>query len=509
MKIDDFGADPWRASHGAYSSSTFALTPAPEYASSEVLLASLYRVIGLDGLKESQVPAGGRDLEKLISKQLGADVPPHGADLAARDLHSLLHGMLESPKAPNQSSRRFLQVTPLVPSVTRFSGSARPSTNSWNAGSLVRRMVWMGSRSPGDASALWAKLFGALSIGPGDDVFARWLQRELHDWTGETSWSVVEPDPSEVATMELADYEGVSVPARQFVKDLGAIIAARDAMTRRQWTSLLEAVIRLGAVAHVIWLCDVQFRMWQSVQASLGGDGPLDEAEARKHAFPAELRYLSYGDKALDRIKDRTSSYLRARLGLNAVLWALEDAGQPFAGSLSTSADLARLCELVRSARHILLAKGFIGALDEIEESEAQTIRCKKGTGSNVFEFSRHVLGQRQAAVDVLRGYDQGYVLRKKTTARNSPWVVAFGPVAALAMVHCSLAETRGPASVRRLSQHLGRYGVIVDRSAIAQNDLGHQLRMLGLVLDSPDAESGMLMVPPFPALVGTSGEPS
>lgn len=506
MKIDDFAANPWRASHGAYLTSTFALTPAPEYASSEVLLASLYREIGMTDLKESMVPAGGRDLEKVIAKQLGADVPPHGADLAARDLHSLLHGMLESPKAPNQSSRRFIQMTPLVPAVARFSGSARPSTNSWNAGSLVRRMVWLGSRSASDASALWARLFGALSVGPSDDVFARWLQGELQDWTGETSWAVVEPDPSEVATMELADYEGVAVPARQFVEDLDAIIASREAMTRRQWTSLLEAVIRLGAVAHVIWLCDVQSRMWQAVRASLAGGGPVDEAEARKHAFPQELRYFSYGDKALDRIKDRTSSYLRARLGLNAVLWALEDAGQHFTGSLSTSADLARLCQLVRDTRDMLLVRGLANALDDIEESEAQTIRCKKGTGSNVFEFARHVLGQRQAAVDVLRGYDQGYVLRKKTTARNSPWIVALGPVAVLSMVHCSLAETRGPASVRRLSQHLGRYGVIVDRSAIAQNDLGHQLRMLGLVLDSPDAESGMLMVPPFPALPGMPG---
>jgi hypothetical protein len=37
-----------------------------------------------------------------------------------------------------------------------------------------------------------------------------------------------------------------------------------------------------------------------------------------------------------------------------------------------------------------------------------------------------------------------------------------------------------------------------MDHRDIPQNELGHQLRMLGLVLDSPDAESGMLLVPPF-----------
>jgi hypothetical protein len=55
-----------------------------------------------------------------------------------------------------------------------------------------------------------------------------------------------------------------------------------------------------------------------------------------------------------------------------------------------------------------------------------------------------------------------------------------------------------GPRSIHRLGQHLAAYGIAIDRHEIAASDLGHQLRMLGLVLDSPDAESGMLLLPPF-----------
>jgi hypothetical protein len=53
----------------------------------------------------------------------------------------------------------------------------------------------------------------------------------------------------------------------------------------------------------------------------------------------------------------------------------------------------------------------------------------------------------------------------------------------------------------------LAAYGIVVDRHDIARNDLGHQLRMLGLVLDSPDAESGMLLLPPFPVTRETSSQ--
>jgi hypothetical protein len=138
--------------------------------------------------------------------------------------------------------------------------------------------------------------------------------------------------------------------------------------------------------------------------------------------------------------------------------------------------------------------------LADIREQEARALNCKKGIGANLLEFARHALGQRQTAIQLLRGYDQGYVLKKKGSSASSPWIVSLGPVAVLALVHCALAGMGGPRSIHRLGQHLAAYGIVVDRQDIARNDLGHQLRMLGLVLDSPDAESGMLLLPPFPA---------
>ena len=212
--------------------------------------------------------------------------------------------------------------------------------------------------------------------------------------------------------------------------------------------------------------------------------------------FPQAFQFLSYGDRALPGIKDRASAFLQARLGMNAALWTLQEVGVS-PRPLSSAEAVAETCESLRSlsAGHVSAIKEL---LDEVSERETRTLLCKKGIGSNIMEFARHVLGQRQAANPILRGYDQGYILRKRGTSNSSPWVVGLGPVSVLALVHCALTGTSGPRSVRRLSQHLAGYGAIVDHRDIATNDLGHQLRMLGLVLDSPDAESGMLLVPPF-----------
>jgi hypothetical protein len=498
MTLEKFRDEPWKNSHPAYQGSALRMSPAPEYASSEVLLSSLYRHSGLEDASESTVPQRGRDLDKDVLWHRDRLKKPDAASLDPDTFHMLLHSVLESPKLPNQSSKRFVQVTPLVPQAAIFSGSARLSSNSWPAGDLIRRMVWLGSPDSESAARTWSSLFDALSVTDEDDVFARFIQSEFQAWSPKPPWEAFTGPQDDV--LSKADRDRLAYPAGRFVRDLSAIIAAKEAMTRRQWTSLLEAIIRIAAVAHVTWLCDVHTRTWACLAGALGGAGPRNESEARADMFPPAFEFLSYGDRALPAIKDRASAFLRARLGINATLWALDSIGVKVS-PLSSAAALAEACEQIRTRKVEVAATGLRQVIIEVEEQETRTLLCKKGIGSNILEFARHVLGQRQAANPVLRGYDQGFALRKRSASNSSPWIAAFGPVSVLALVHCALAGTTGPRSVRRLAQHLAGYGVSVDYRDIATNDLGHQLRLLGLVLDSPDAESGMLLVPPFPLM--------
>lgn len=43
MSIAEYLVDPWKKSHKAYSYSAFGIRPAPEFATSEVVVSSLYR----------------------------------------------------------------------------------------------------------------------------------------------------------------------------------------------------------------------------------------------------------------------------------------------------------------------------------------------------------------------------------------------------------------------------------------------------------------------------------
>jgi len=495
-----FTESPWRADHPSFQQSDLAVRPAPEYASSEVLLSALYRRIGLSDVGEKSVPVNGRDLLKRVK---AGKVPPSAA-LSSEEWSRVLQGSLESPKLPNQSNKRFLQLIPLVPEVARYSGSARLAGNPWSPGDLIERMVLLGSSSKSEADALWTRVFEALAVTSDDDVWARWLESELGSWRppSHIQFSYQELKHPWPADFVGSDGGSLQFPAKQFVKDLDAVISVKAKMTRRQWVSLLEAVLRIASVAHVMWLSDVTQRAWSFVLSALRGDqdpAAPARAPAVKPVYPEDIGYFPYGRAAMDQAKVLVSRYLHARLGLNATLWGLAEIGQPFEQPLSSQAAFDRLLESVSRHQAELGRISVLETWQLLREAESRTLSCSKGIGSNMLEFVRHCIGQRQTTRDVLRGYDQGYSIRKRTNDARARWVVGLGPVSVIAMTHCCLHETGGARSVHRLCDHLARYGILIGRDEVASSDLGQKLRLLGLVLDSPDAESGVLVLPPFP----------
>jgi hypothetical protein len=496
VSLQDYLEDPWKKSHPSYGESAFGIKPAPEFSTAEVVVASLYRAVGFDAYSENMVPSAGKELDRRSASS--SNSKPTANTIAADTWQTILRDVLASPKQPNQSSKRFLQLCPLVPEISLYSGSARLAGNSWNPGTLIQRMIQMGCETKEEAQTLWGSLFDALSVNSDDDAWARWLQSEFERRKSlKTSWKrcdlIFESD------MPTSDKSALRYPAKQFVVDLSSVIEAKDAMTRRQWVSLLEAIVRIGAVAHVLWLCALNGRLWGAVLSVLNGEEKrFSSCDAiRESIFQADKHYLSYGNLAMPPVRDLASEYLASRLGLNLVLWEMESLGIEIK-KLDSADDIFTFLTLVGEQANRLKTLGTLERFHELSDTHARTLACKKGIGSNLLEFSRYTLGKRQTADQKLRSYDQSYVLNKRGTAKSAPWVLSLGPVALLAIVHCCLREFSGPRSVKHLSKHLELYGINVSVNDIGTSDLGRELRMLGLILDSPDAESGILLVPPF-----------
>jgi hypothetical protein len=117
-----------------------------------------------------------------------------------------------------------------------------------------------------------------------DDVWARWLESELAVWrpAAGTSFSMQPLEHPWPSDFFATDGRTLQFPAKQFVKDLGAIISVKEQMTRRQWASLLEAVGAQGTSMSAMAINDYAVEI------------PLEDATLNKAllAYKVDGEYL-------------------------------------------------------------------------------------------------------------------------------------------------------------------------------------------------------------------------
>jgi hypothetical protein len=505
MTPEDFIAKPWPEAslHPVYKDSFLHMRPAPEYASGEVLLASLYRNVGFGkAVSEGTTPQRGRDLLKRIEKQRGASAT--NVALSVDSWETIVCRSLASPKQPNQASRRFLQICPLVPDASLYSLSARLASNTWNPGSLVERVIDFGSSAPSIAAKLWQQVFLRLGIEEDEDIWASFLQEQFEKWRSaelKNEWQRAnEFDASEaVARWHVSSCE---IPADRFAEDLRHVLQLKGCLTRRQWVSMVESTLRIGCASHVLWLCHANSQCLELLKSALQGSDLPSRAEFSR-ALTCKRGFWRYGQRATPGIQSAARSYVVARAGLNLLLWHCHELQERGALSLKKESlanidSILNFAATLREARNEFPLTEFRNGLQSSLEEDPRVVACKRGISSNVAEFLGHVLRQRQTSEPGMNSYDQGFYLRKQGSHSSAPWIVSLGPVAVMTLVHCCVQSGRGPRTVEDLCGHLACYGIDVTSREVADGDLGHTLRNLGLVLDSPDAEGGMVLLSPL-----------
>lgn len=517
MQLSEFENEPTKKRHPSYEGSML-YTTAPEWSTGEVLLSAAYRRLVL-GVGESSI-----DLRN-ISLAAGK-MPTEVGGPQTWDRLLTAKGGIASPLRHGQySPTASRQLMPLVPTIARIAGVLGKTPRSrWNPSNLLLQAIGAG-RGKADGEALLRQLGAALQVSANDDVFARFVEDSLRRGLDD-----VEPVPATTAPFEHVELDDSDLralrsmaeprrmcPAERFCRDLPSLLAVKDALTRRQWTVLLEALFRLGLGMHVLWTCNANIVAWELVLSAASGH-PTPTADAVEMAIwechVEERPLLEVGTDGEPLIERLIEQYAYARTGLNILLCCLEDAsvawpatspiGHSSQPGKSAPLALAEFIGHVHANRHAIdqvdagqWLRTHVGTLFDQREDLRALATCKSGYTKNLFEFARHSLGQVKAKDPDQRCYDLSYLLAY--AGDRKPLPVQPGPAMLIALVHaCCAAHPTIPVSLDDFRHHLGDYGLRVPAGELVDGRTGRDLEVLGLVVDSPDAAGGRLLVKPL-----------
>lgn len=513
VSVDEFKANPTSRRHPAYDDSIFT-TEAPEYSTSEVLLGSAYRDLVLDEHDKDV------DLGKL--PDLVNEFPANTGGRPVWELMLSQQGGIASPMLSGQKGlTRFRQLMPLVPRVAHHACVRGGLRGRWFPANLLLQTIGAG-RGQVAGKELIEHLGRALDVDEDDDIFARFVD----DAFAEAGTSRVSPPP--YLNQNLDDTEvrafrgnaaagGLCSPAEQLCKDLETVVGLKRKLTRRQWVVLVEAVMRLGLGMHILWTCHVNMACWEMVLATAGGEPLSSEAEIERAVWESHAggdSFLDLGRDAMPSIRQLLGRYVYARFGLNLTLYKLEDAGVPFQPeyighspqyNIGAARSIFLLLEHIHKNRLAIDAdsvRWLRSSCVELLDSRSPLVKCESGFTKNMLEFLRHSLGQMATGDPEQKSYDQSYLLADTNTRKRGgrySFPLLPGPAMLIMLVHaCCRSQGDIPASLEDLRLHLAYYGLRVPAGELNGGRVGADLAKLGLVVDSPDAAGGRLLVDPF-----------
>ena len=479
----------------------------PEQCSGEMLSAELQREFCFHPLDDAFIQNTGSRLLKELRRSQSEDAVwlSHFFDVVAR-----------YPVQSRQSAKHDIAyVIPFIPSIALFStprrvtkrndGDSNEQDRSWKPGPFIKECLSYCLPFE-QLDAFFKAIQAAVQVSNTDDLFARFITEKtdaaLLKYLDVRVTDKLCPDAykhgRECFMPEAVRNRITVAPFKRFADDIKAVLSIKPCISRRQFMAMLESILRIGTSAHVLWMCNINKRLEKDLFALFKSDeGEFTEAQLFDALDMPSSGILSYGMNFQTRMKDFFKAYERSTKRLSFLLYRLKDVASLPRETYDWSSPEA----FVRSVNDI---NGYIKAnptfLDEYELDFSRHYydALKKYTlkvdcqATHLLRFVQTTLSQNnQPSIERYSRYDQSYLLRHRTLSNRSAVIVNAGAVTLMSLVHgCSCNNST--VLLSNLVDALLAYGVAIPPGETETFKM--QLRELGLTIDSPDAESGMVL---------------
>ena len=492
------------------ASAFFRHVRVPEQCSGEMLVAEIQRAFCFTDLDDAFIQTTGSTLLKELRKT---------NDETSVWLSHFFEKIARYPVSAKQAGKHDIPyVIPLIPSVAMFSsprrvtkrnvGDDNTADRSWKPGQFIKECLCY-CVPEDEVETLFGEIQDALRIADGEneDLFARFLDEKVVSALKEHVGVDVEertlkgrcPEHKPCLMSQDVRDQIVYAPFRRFAEDIRAVLSIKGQVSRRQFMAMLESVIRLGTASHVLWTCSVYRRLERMITDLIGlRREVITESDVYSILNFPETGMFNYGANFQVRLKEFFKDYELSSQRLNFLVYRLKDV-------LGFNPDNLRwntpqnLVKSLAAIKEYVTENPSFAADYEKEFSEFYRESIKKfslsvdSQSTHLLRFVQTTLSQNFQPNDVrFSRYDQSYFVRRRTCSSRSALIINAGAVTLMTLVHCC-SFRNSTILLSNLLDLMATYGFSVppgDTMAVFKR----QLRELGLTIDSPDAESGMVL---------------
>jgi hypothetical protein len=479
-----------------------------------ILIASLYRNIGLSPETEKSTNIRAQELYSKIE-----GTTQIGDQLSNDDLKNLFNTSLSIPTSTEQDKKKKFFITPFVPEVASFGLSSRNTGSPWNPGGLLIEIIANYSSSKEDFMQITESLYDGLSVQDQSDPdwWSIFISRELKAIC--KNLNIKKPLGFQHSAFEKMYDTGInsvgggsnrfkknvlhnSNIAKGVLMDLKNIIKLKSTLTRQKWLGILEAFLRLTLFNHLIYTMTLSRKYYRLIEVTLKNSNTSIDSQGLDIFLnrPQEKDHIR-----INLLTKRTSyinTTVRKYCYYNNILFELLKAnGFENFEDFKDEKDFLRFTnKLLAKIKDKKTLDNFMfnfkinneSQLDEISEIYPRTLK-------NIKESLEYLCSKKPPSMSNFIP-DVNYIFNRKVHKGNAPYEfeMSAGLISTLTcLIFLKVESDRKFMSGLEFVKYLKDYNIELNIKDISEGELKNTMQSLGIIIDSPDTEGGVLILKP------------
>jgi len=482
----------------------FKLERAPENIPSvSVLIGSLYREIKISKAYENTTNINAQNLyEKIHSED------KIGSVFNNKQLISLFNTSLSVPTSTAQNNKNKFFLSPFISEIGSY-GLATRNTNkgAWNPGAFITAIIANYSPCEDSFVTTMKALFECLRDTQNDPwakiislefkSINQTLNIEMYEQFDEEHFRTKYNDDNDFK--ELIKY---SNHAKLCFQDLNIIIRLKDSLTRQKWIGIFEAYLRLTLFNHIIYTMNLSRTYVNFIVSKIEENKEVDITDLEFF-----LNQSTSNDYILMDVNTQRTSYIENNLRkycyYNTVLDAIFEKllGERFEDFKDINHFISISNEVINSlkTKQINLNEFILEFKKEQEEMLDKISPINPKTLKNIKECLEY-LCQKKASSKSDASPDVNYIFDREYHSGNSPYKfdLSAGMISTLCcLIFSKLDDNQNFISGVEFIRRIKGYNINLNIRDISYGKIKNTMQSLGVIIDSPDNEGGVLILRP------------